>query len=137
MDVEAALLEAELLDHEVVEQADDVGAGADDVVRVGERALERARAAEPLAALEHEHGLAGLGEVGRAGEAVVAAPDDDRVPVAGGELRDGRGQPDLAQLLRDGVHLVTLLRDGVDDDGALFVDEDGVALDQLEALEVS
>ena len=26
-----------------------------------------------------------------------------------------------------------LLGDGVDDDGALFVDEDGVALDQLEA----
>ena len=136
VDVEAAALEAELLDHEVVEQADDVGAGADDVVGVGERALERARAAEPLAALEHEHGLAGAGEVGGAGEPVVAAADDDRVPVAGGELLHGRGQADLAQLLRDGVHLADLLGDGVDDDGALFVDEDGVALDQLEAGEL-
>ena len=66
VDVEAALLELQLADDEVVEQADDVGAGADDEVGVGERALERAGAAEPLAALEHEDGLAGLGEVGRA-----------------------------------------------------------------------
>ena len=41
----AAPLELELADHEVVEQADDVGAGADHVALVGERALERAGAA--------------------------------------------------------------------------------------------
>ena len=87
VDVEAALPELELLDDELVEQADDVGAGADDEVGVVERALERAGAAEPLAALEHEDALAGLGEVGGGGEAVVAAADDDRVPVACGELR--------------------------------------------------
>ena len=136
VDVQAAALERELPDHEVVEQADDVGAGADDVVGVGERALERARAAEPLAPLEHEHGLAGPGEVGRAGEAVVAAADDDRVPVAGGELLHGRGQPDLAQLLRDGVHVAISLAMASTTTAPLFVDEDGVALDQLEAREL-
>ncbi len=104
VDVEAALLELELADHDVVEQADDVGAGADDEVGVGERALERAGAAEPLAALEDEHGLAGLGEVGGAGEAVVAAADDDGVPVLGGELADGCGEADLTELLCDRVH---------------------------------
>ena len=83
VDVEAALLEPELVDHELVEQADDVGARADDVVGVGERALERAGAAEPLAALEHEHRLAGLGEVGGGGEAVVAAADDRPRPSCG------------------------------------------------------
>ena len=133
MDVEPALLEAELSDHDVVEQADDVGAGADDVVGVGERALERARAAEPLAALEHEHGLAGPREVGGAGQAVVAAADDDRVPVAGGELLHGRGQADLAQLLGDGVHCAVSLATASTTTAPSFVDEDGVALDQLEA----
>ena len=58
--------QVELVDDPLVEQADDVGARADRVAVVGERALERARAAEPLAALEHEHRLAGLGEVRRA-----------------------------------------------------------------------
>ena len=96
--------EPQLADDQLVEQADDVGARADDVARVAERPLERAGAAEPLAALEHEDRLAGAGEVRGAREAVVAAADDHGVPVAGGELGDGRGQADLAQLLRDGVH---------------------------------
>ncbi len=107
VEVQAALLELQLVDHEVVEQADDVGARADRVA--GERLLERARAAEPLAALEHEHRLAGAGEVGGGGEAVVAAADDDDVPVLGGELGDRGGQPDLTELLGDGVHWTTSL----------------------------
>ena len=89
-------LELELGDHDRVEQADDVGAGADHVALVGERALEGAGAAELVAALEHEHRLAGLGEVGGGGEPVVPAADDDRVPVARGELGDRRRQPDPA-----------------------------------------
>ena len=104
VDVEAALPELELLDHDLVEQPDDVGAGADDEVGVLERALERAGAAEPLASLEHEDPLAGLGEVGGGGEAVVAAADDHRVPVACGQLLGGRGESDLAEPLCDRVH---------------------------------
>ena len=76
----AVALELELGDHHRVEQADDVGAGADHEALVGERALERRRAAELLAALEHQHPLAGAREVGGGGEPVVAAADDDRVP---------------------------------------------------------
>ena len=90
----AVALELELGDHHRVEQADDVGAGADHEALVGERALERAGAAELLAALEHEHRAAGPGEVGGGGEPVVAAADDDRVPVARGELGDRRRQAD-------------------------------------------
>jgi hypothetical protein len=55
--LKAAPAQVELGDDELVEQADDVGARAHDEALVGERALERARAAEPLAALEHEHAL--------------------------------------------------------------------------------
>ena len=51
---QAAPPQLELADHQVVEQADDVGAGADHVALVVERPLEGAGAAEPLAALEHE-----------------------------------------------------------------------------------
>ena len=96
-DLEAVAAQVELVDHDAVEQADDVRARADDVARVGERALERARAAEPLAPLEHEDGLAGAGEVGRAREPVVAAADDHGVPLARGQLGDRRGQADLSQ----------------------------------------
>ena len=51
----AVAAQRQLVDHPLVEQADDVGARADDVARVGERLLQRARPAEPLAPLEHEH----------------------------------------------------------------------------------
>ena len=47
----------------------------------------------------------------------------------------GRGQPDLAELLLRSRSWADLLGDGVDDDGAVVVDEDGVALDQLEAVQ--
>ena len=92
---------------QLVEQADDVGAGADHVLLVGERALERAGPAQPLAPLEHEDRLAGAREVGSGGEAVVPPADDHDVPAAGGELGNGRGQPDLAEHLGDGVHVAT------------------------------
>ena len=85
-------------DHQLVEQADDVGARADHEALVGERALQGAGAAEPLAALEHEHAAPGPRQVGGRGEPVVAAADDDRVPVAGGEVGDRLRQPDLAEL---------------------------------------
>jgi hypothetical protein len=70
----------ELVDHPLVEEPDHVRARADLVAGVGERFVECAGAAEPLALLEHEHRLAGLGEVRRAREPVVATADDDDVP---------------------------------------------------------
>ena len=97
-------MEVEVVDHLLIEQAEDVGARADHEALVRERPLEGAGAAEPLAALEHEDGPAGPGQVGRRGQAVVAAADDDRVPVPGGELRDRRRQADLAELGCDLVH---------------------------------
>src|SRR4029453_10963933 len=110
VEVQAALLELQLSDDELVEQADHVRARADDVAGIlGERPLERARAAEPLAPLEHEHPLAGAGKVRGGGEAVVAAADDHNVPVPLGQLGDRSGQPDLAELLCDGVHVTTSL----------------------------
>jgi len=93
----AVATEVELVDHELVEQADHVGAGADQVARIGERLLERAGTAELLASLEHQRGASGAGEVGGRGEAVVTPADHDRVPVAGGELTKGRRQPDPAE----------------------------------------
>ena len=42
--------------------------------------LERAGAAQALPRLEHEHRLAGPGQVGGRGQAVVPAADDHRVP---------------------------------------------------------
>ena len=93
-DAVAVALELELGDHDRIEQADDVGAGADHVALVVERALQGAGAAELVAALEHEHRLAGLREIGGRREPVVAAADDDHVPRARRELGDRRGQPD-------------------------------------------
>ena len=146
----AAPAQVELGDHELVEQADDVRARAHDEALVGERALERAGAAQALAALEHEHRAAGAREVGRRGQAVVAAADDDRVPVARGELGQRRGEADLAELGCDLVHAAIRPRgagagacggcvgagpdERVDGDGAARVDDHGVELEQLEAL---
>ena len=91
--LEAAVGEPQLVDHELVEQADHVGARRHHVPLVGERPLEGAGAAEPLPPLEHEHRLAGPGQVGRGGQAVVAAADHDDVPGRGGQLRHGAGSP--------------------------------------------
>ena len=103
-EAQAAAAEVELAHHQLVEQADDVGAGADDVTVVGEGALEGAGAAEPLAALENEDAAPGPRQVGGRGEAVVAAADDDHVPLAGGEVAERLRQPDLPELGGDLVH---------------------------------
>ena len=101
---QAAPLELELADHQLVEQADHVGAGADHVALVGEGPLQRAGAAEPLAPLSTRTRSPGPRQVGGRREPVVAAADDDRVPVALGELGHRLGQPDLPQLGGDLVH---------------------------------
>src|SRR4051794_11503758 len=102
--LKAACAQAELGDDQLVEEADHVGARAHDEAPVRERALERARAAQALAALEHEHGAAGARQVGRGGQPVVAATDHDGVPVARGELGQRLGEPDLAEPGCDLVH---------------------------------
>ncbi len=102
--LEAPVGEPQLVDHELVEQAHHVGAGRHHVPLVGEGPLEGAGAAEPLPPLEHEHRLAGPGQVGRGGQAVVATTDHHDVPGPGGQLRHGSGQAHLAQLGRDAVH---------------------------------
>jgi hypothetical protein len=69
--------ELELLDHLGAQQAHDVGAH-----RVAEARVELLGdrcAAEHVPALEHERLAPRLCEVGRAGQAVVAAADNDRV----------------------------------------------------------
>ncbi len=91
----AVAAQIELGDHELVEQPDDVGAGGDEEAVVLERPLDRAGAAELLAPLQHEHRLAGPGQIGGRGEPVVPAADDDRVPIARGQLGDRHRQPDL------------------------------------------
>ena len=74
-----------------VQLADDLGpqqrhhVRADRELEAGEDFLGHGRAAEHVAALEHEHLLAGAGQVGGGDEAVVAAADDDRVVGLGHE----------------------------------------------------
>ena len=87
----AVAVQRELLDHERVQQPGEVGAGRDREARP--RLLERARAADLVAALEHEHAAPGAGEVGGGGQPVVARADDDGVPAPGGQI-GGRHAPD-------------------------------------------
>ena len=83
--------EIELVDDERMEQADEVGARADQPVGVGERLLEGARPPDLLTSLEHEDAMARTRQVGGGGEAVVPAADHDRVP--GGPGRPPRRSP--------------------------------------------
>jgi hypothetical protein len=66
----------------MVEEADEIRARTDDESRVLERMLERARATDAVARLEHEHGAPRASEICRCGEAVVAGTDDDHIPGA-------------------------------------------------------
>ncbi len=101
-------MEVEVVDHPLIEKAEHVCAGTDQEPLVGERALQRAGSAEALAALEDEHRASRPGQVGGRGQTVVAAADDDRVPVSGRQLRDRGGQADLTELVGDLVHADTL-----------------------------
>ena len=77
----AVAAEIELANDALVKQADHVGAGADQIAIVAERLLQRAGTAELVAALEDQDLLAGKREVGSRGQPVMAAADDDRVPL--------------------------------------------------------
>ena len=76
----AVARQLELLDHERMEQADEVRARTDHEARIAERPLERARPTDLITALEHEHRPARAREVSGGGEPVVSAADHDRVP---------------------------------------------------------
>ena len=98
-EAQAALAQLELVDDALVEQAEHVGAGADDEALVGEGALQRAGAAEPLAALEDEHDCARRGRgrrprSGRCGRRRRSTASQSR----DGHLGDRHRQPDLAEL---------------------------------------
>ena len=104
--------QVELTHHELVEHPDHVRARAHQVVGLRERLLQRARAAEVVSTLQHQHRLPGPRQVRRRGEAVVASADDDRIPVARRELGDRRGQPDLSErrIYVDRAHWATVSR---------------------------
>ena len=95
--------QAELVDHQRVEQPDQIGARAHHEPVVLERALERARTPETCPALEHEHGEPAAGQVGGGGQPVVAATDHHDVPVPGGHVGHRHGQADLAEDV-EGAH---------------------------------
>src|SRR5438128_9902370 len=76
------VVQVELVDDPLMEQTDDVRAGAEDEAAVGERAFELAGPADALASLEDQHTAPGTGEICGGGEAVVAGTHDHHVPVA-------------------------------------------------------
>ena len=89
----------QLLDHQGMEEADEVGTRADVPGGIGEGLLQGARTAQPVLRFEHEHPTAGASEVGAGGQPVVAAPDDDHLPGSSDQRLDGRGQPDPSHRL--------------------------------------
>ena len=85
-DLEAVPRQVELADDVRAEQRDDVRANR--VREPLEDLLADRGAAEDVALLEHEHLASRLGQVGRADQPVVAAPDDHRVVRRRGRLAD-------------------------------------------------
>ena len=79
-------MQTELVDDDGMQQPDQIGARAHHVARIGERLFERARAAEPVTAFEHEHRETGAAEVRGRGEAVVPTAHDHHVPGPAGEV---------------------------------------------------
>ena len=77
-DFETVLWQLEFSYNMRAQQTDDVGEDGKPETRI--QLLADRRAAEDMTTLEHQHGLAGLCQVGGGGETVVAAPDDDRIP---------------------------------------------------------
>ena len=72
--------------------------------RVVKGLLERARAAELVSPLEHQRPPAGPGQIGRGSQAVVAAADDDRIPVVRRERGHGLREAYAAEYLVDVDH---------------------------------
>ncbi len=84
-DFEIVFRQFEIADDFGTEQADDIG--ADRIFKTRIDLFSDRRAAEHMAALQDEHFFPGFGEIGCAGQAVVAGADDDRIIVGhGGDL---------------------------------------------------
>ena len=82
MDRIAVLSQPELAHHDRVQQAHNVGAGADQVAGVGERPGQRAGTADLLAGLQDQHRPPHPGQVGGGREPVVPGTHHHRVPAA-------------------------------------------------------
>jgi len=78
--------QVQLIDHAMVEQANEVGARADDERGIVEGVLERAGAADPVTRLEHQHRATCPSQVGGCGQAVVAGSDHNGVPGGGSDF---------------------------------------------------
>src|SRR5581483_6701845 len=85
-----------------------VRARADQIPGVLEGLLERARAAELLTPLEDESVQPRPSEIRGRGQPVVAAADDDRVPLPGGEGGQRLGQAHAPERLVDVDHTARL-----------------------------
>ena len=88
-------VEAELVDDLRRQQADQVRVLRQLGIVGGEDTGGTRRAPDDRGALEHEHRPPGIGQVRRAGEPVVPAPDDDRVVAVTRRLEHGR-QPTVS-----------------------------------------
>ena len=75
--VESVIGEMEVADDFGAEHAGDVGSGGSAAARCD--LFGDAASADDVAALQHEGGVSGAGEISGSGQAVVASPDDDRV----------------------------------------------------------
>lgn len=92
--VEAVGGEGQFVDDGLMEETGEIGAGAHFVAWEGFG--DGGSPADFWAGFKHENLLAGFGEIGGGGEAIVATADDDGVPIAGGEGFDGVAVSELA-----------------------------------------
>jgi hypothetical protein len=76
--MEAAGSEIELLNDERMQEASEICAGREANSRP--RFVNRAGSAYALTSFEDQHALAGTGEIGSAGKAIMPGTDNDRVP---------------------------------------------------------
>ncbi len=92
---ESSTGQAQLLDHQRVQEPDEVRARRDPIPRPD--LFERASPADPLAGLQDEHPLARPGQIRRAGQPIMPRPHDDHVPGPGRHLPDRHRQAQHAQ----------------------------------------
>ncbi len=87
--------QVQLVDDGLVEQPGHIGAGRHP--NPGPRLVHGAGTAHAIPRLQHQHLLTRPGQIRGAGEAVVAGPDDDRVPPAIRQVGDRLRQADASQ----------------------------------------
>ncbi len=87
----------QFLHDERMQQADQVGAGADPPALLGKRLLQSARPAQAIAPLQDQDPVTGPGQVSGRGQTVVTAADDYGIPFPTGQLGDGHRQAHAPQ----------------------------------------